>query len=36
MIAEMEKKLVTGGQTLEEREREQLKKQREMQLQLRM
>jgi kinesin family protein 3/17 len=32
----MEKKLVTGGQTLEDREREQVQKQREMQLQLRM
>jgi hypothetical protein len=31
LIAEMEKKLVTaGGQTLEDREREQLQKQREM------
>ena len=36
MISEMEKKLVTGGQTLEDREREQVQKQREMQLQLRM
>ena len=36
LIYEMEKKLVTGGQTLEDREREQMQKQREMQLQLRM
>lgn len=36
LIQELEKKLVTGGQTLEEREREQAQKQREMQLQLRL
>jgi kinesin family protein 3/17 len=36
LIQELEKKLVTGGQTLEEREREQMQKQREMQLQLRL
>ncbi|CDW75636.1 kinesin motor domain containing protein [Stylonychia lemnae] len=35
LIQELEKKLVVGGQTLEEKEREQVKKQREIQLQLR-
>lgn len=32
LISEMEKKLVTGGKALEDRERDQLQKQREMQL----
>eukprot|EP00347_Sterkiella_histriomuscorum_P004399 403360607 len=35
LIQELEKKLVVGGQTLEEKEREQIQKQREAQLQLR-
>jgi hypothetical protein len=36
LISELEKKLVSGGQALEDRERDQMHKQREMQLQLRL